>query len=115
MAPGASPGTPTHRWADQPTVRHQAPRLGPLPLRLLGPEVLTTLLRSTPSWVQQTHDQPSGLVWHQDQLPASAWLEDPAVRDRRLTQGQLLANHRRQGTAAQLGRHRRERACRLRL
>jgi hypothetical protein len=59
--------------------------------------------------------QPSGLVWHQDQLPASAWLEDPAVRDRRLTQGQLLANHRRQGTAAQLGRHRRERACRLRL
>jgi uncharacterized protein (DUF885 family) len=92
-------------------------RLGPLPLRLLGPEVLTALgdapndhasagscgasvsdpdrlellqeqgdvpdldiemeapaaLPSgpTPSSVQRAHGQPSGLVWHQDQLPAS--------------------------------------------
>ena len=63
----------------------------------------------------RTHGQPSGVVRHQDQLPASPGLEDPAVRGRRLAQRQLLADHRHEGAAAQLGRQRRERARRLRL
>ena len=62
------------------------------------------LYSGTNPWsVPSTTARPPSGPWrsrHQDQLPASPRLEDPAVRDRRLAQGQLLADHRREGAAA---------------